>query len=308
MMDKTVIKNNKKFLVNSPDTFLANLFIQECLQTYKDCELKQCYDSQTFIETLNRGSLFDDSKKIVSLVGLTDDIIQEIEFVSNYDTDDIIILIETSTLSKNKAYTKIRGAFVYQKLENLPDKECRTWLHTYMTKENLKFMPEVPSYIINRRGTDLRALTNEVKKLKLLDKEITEELCTNVVSDSNEPDFYTFAEHFGHKRVVECLKEFKKIDDTQYIQLLHFMIGHIEKLYKVAVFREQKKSSEEIADLMGIPKFIITTKFYTAITIFNKIKLLMVLDLLNELDLKIRLTKYENKQIFEFYLLKMFKL
>jgi DNA polymerase III delta subunit len=308
MLDKTVIKNNKRFLVNSPDTFLANLFIEECIEVHKDYELMPCYDSQTFIETLNRGTLFNSGNKMVTLAGLTDDMVQDIEFISNYETDDILILVETSILSKNKAYTKLKASFVYQKLENLSEKECRTWLHTYMIKQNLKFVPEIPAYIIKKRGTDLRALANEVKKLKLLGKEVTEALCANIISDSNESDFYTFIDHFEHKRIIECLQEFKKVDETQYIQLLHFMIGHIEKLYKVSIFREQKKSSEEIAELMGLPKFVITTKFYTSMSIFGKVKLLMILDLLNELDIKLRLTKYDNKQVFEFYMLKMFKL
>jgi DNA polymerase III delta subunit len=307
MLDKTVIKNSKRFLVYCPDNFLVNLFIKECQDAHRDYELKQCFDTETFMETLNRGSLFDASKKIVVLMGLSDDNLQEIESYVDYESDDIIILVESLGISKTKAYARIKGAFSYQKLEDISDRECRGWLHTYMINEGLKFVSEIPAYIIKKRGTDLQALANEVKKLKLLGKDITEDLCSNVISDSREADFYEFIDNFGHKRVLPCFQEFKKIDENQYVQLLHFMIGHIEKLYKIAVFREQKKSAEEISDLMGLPVFIIKTKFYTSITLFGKIRLLKILDLLNELDIKLRLTKFENKEVFEYYLLKMFK-
>jgi DNA polymerase III delta subunit len=308
MLDKTVIKNNRKFLVSCPDTFLVDLFIKECCLAYTEYELKRCYDTQTFVETLNRGSLFDSNKKIVALMCLSDDNIQEVEALLEYETEDIILLIEGPVLSKNKIYSKIKGSFTYQKPEKLSDRECRNWLHTYMLTEELKFITEAPALIIKKCGTELRFLANEVKKLKLLGKDITEDLCADVISDFNEANFYDFADHFGHKRILPCLQELDKIEESKYAQLLYFMVGHLEKLYKVSVFREQKKSSEEIADLMGLPKFIITTKFYTSITIFNKIKLLKVLDLLNELDIKLRLTKYDNKVVFESYILKMLKL
>ena len=131
-----------------------NLFIKECQEANKDYELKQCFDTETFMETLNRGSLFDSSKKIAVLMGLSDDNLQEIESYVNYETEDIIILVESLGISKNKAYARIKGEFSYQKLENVSDRECRGWLHTYMLKEGLKFTPEIPAYIIKKRGTD----------------------------------------------------------------------------------------------------------------------------------------------------------
>jgi DNA polymerase III delta subunit len=190
----------------------------------------------------------------------------------------------------------------------MPERECRSWLHTYMLREGLKFAPEVPAYIVNKRGPDLRALSNEVRKLKYLNKEITESLCSSIISDSCNINFFEIVDHFSHKHTNKFFQEFSKIDESKYIQLLHFLIGQVEKLYKVSIYREQKKTADEIAEIIGIPKFIVQTKFYTAISIFNKIKLLKILDLLNDLDLKLRLSKYSNRLVFEAYVLKIFKL
>lgn len=307
-MDKTSIKSNKKFLINSADTFMAEMFIKECLEIYKDYELKKCWDTDTFVEELNRGSLFSSGKRILVLMSLSDDNIQDIEPFLDYETEDIIILVESGALKKNKAYVKIKSDYSYQKLEKLANKDCRSWLHSYMLKEGLKFVPEIPARIIDIRGTDLRALSNEVKKLKYLNKEITESLCSSIVCSADEAGFFKFIDHFGHKRLSDCLGEFNKIEEVRYIQLLHFMIGYVEKLYKIAIYREQKKTADEISDIIGLPKFIIQTKYYTVISIFGKVKLLKVLDLLNDLDVKLRLSKYDNKLVFESYLLKVLKL
>lgn len=307
-MDKTSIKNNKKFLINCADPFMAELFIKECQEIHKGYELKKCYDTNVFIEELNRGALFGSSGRIIALMSLSDDNIQDIEPFLGYEVEDIVILVENGTLKKNKAYIQIKSEYSYQKIEKLSAKECKGWLHTYMLKEGLKFAPEIPAYIVGVRGSDLRVLTNEVKKLKYLGREVDESLCSSVIGASDEVDFFKFIDHFGHKRVSDCLMELNRVDTDRYTQLLHFMIGYIEKLYKIAIYREQKKTADEISDLIGLPKFIIQTKYYTVLSIFNKVKLLKTLDLLNELEVKLRLTKYESKLIFESYLLKIFKI
>lgn len=307
-MDKTALKNNKKFLINCADPFMAELFIKECVDTYKGLELKKCYDTNIFIEELNRGALFGSSGRIIALMNLSDDNIQDIEPFLGYEVEDIIILVESGTLKKNKAYIQIKSDYSYQKIEKLSAKDCKSWLHTYMLKEGLKFFPEIPAYIVGVKGNDLRVLVNEVKKLKYLNREINESLCSSVIGDSDEIDFFKFIDHFGHRRVSDCLGEFKRIDEGRYVQLLHFMIGYVEKLYKIAIYREQKKTADEVSDLIGLPKFIIQTKYFTVLSIFNKVKLLKILDLLNDLDVKLRLTKYGTNLVFESYLLKIFKI
>lgn len=308
MIDKTSIKNNKKFLINCSDSYLVHNFIEECRIIHEGYKLKLCFDTAEFVQELNRGGLFSSDKEMIVLMDLSDDNIQDIEPFLGYDTDDIIILIEKSALKKNKAYTKIKGDYAYQKIQDMSERECRSWLHTYMLREGLKFDPEVPAYMIVKRGPDVGALSNEVRKLKLLNKHITESLCSCVICDSSNINFFGLVEHFSHKHSNQFFKDFIRVDESKYIQLLHFLISQVEKLYKVSIYKEQKKSADEISDIIGIPKFIVQTKFYTAISIFNKVKLLKILDLLNELDLKLRLSKYSNRLVFESYMLKIFKL
>lgn len=289
---------------------MVNIFLDECRAIYPSYKVKQCFDTNEFLEEINRGSLFNADKEIVVLMDLSEDTIQDIEPFLDYETEDIIVLVEKSALKKNKAYTKIKSDYAYQKLEDMSERDCRNWLHTKMNKEGLVFSSEIPAYIVKKRGADLRALSKEIKKLKCLGQTVTESLCNEIICDSYDSKsiFYEFIDHFSHKRTGPCLQEFRKIDENSYIQLLHFMIGQVEKLYKITIYREQKKPVDEISDMIGLPKFIIQTKFYTAISIFNKIKLLRALDLLNDLDLQLRLSKYDNKLVFESYILKIFKL
>ena len=308
MIDKNLIKNNRKFLLHCVDPSISDMFVAECKAVYSDYKVEYCYEIVSFLEVLNRGSLFSENKNILILTDLTDEAVQDLSSTITCDTEDILILIEKSTLKKNKAYTSLKSNFTYIKLEELPEKDCRSWLHTYMTEEGLNFSPNIPQLIIDRCGTDIGCLTNEVDKLKLLDREVTESMCDSVVSNEVEASFFILSEHFFHKRYKECLKEFDKVEEGKYISLLHFLISQVEKLYKVAIYREQKKDTEEIADLINLPRFILQTKYYTVLSIFNKIKLLKMLDMLNDLDLKLRLSQFDKKVLFEIYISKVFKI
>ena len=79
-------------------------------------------------------------------------------------------------------------------------------------------------------------------------------------------------------------------------------------MYKVAIYKEQNFSREEIADLLGIPVFIVKTKILPVLSSYSKIKLLMVLDLFNELDFKLRSSKLPKDLLFESYLIKTMKI
>jgi len=308
VIDRTLIKNNKKFLLHCTNSSISDLFISECKSVYSDYSVEYCPDISSFSELLNRGSLFSDSKSILVLSNLLDEDVQDLGSVITCDTEDILVLIERSTLKKNKAYTNLKSSFTYIKLEDLPEKDCRSWLHLYMTGEGLNFASNIPQFIIDKRGTDIGCLVNEVDKLKLLGQEITESLCNLVVSTDSEANLFVVSEHFFHRRFKECLKEFDKVEEGKYISLLHLLLSQVEKLYKIAIYREQKKDTEEIADLINLPRFILQTKYYTVLSIFNKVKLLKILDLLNDLDLKLRLCQFDKKVLFEIYISKVFKL
>ena len=44
MLDKTAIRNNKKFLVSCHDPYMANIFIEECQAAYENYKTILCFD------------------------------------------------------------------------------------------------------------------------------------------------------------------------------------------------------------------------------------------------------------------------
>lgn len=306
MVDKSILKGDRPILVKSADSFLTDIFISEMKAIHKGKSSRVCFDHDTFLSEMNRGGLFGTEPMLLILRGLTDDAVRAIAPLLDYRTEDAIALVEQTTLKKVKPYQKIRSECAFLKLDPLPAKSCKKWLTEYMATQGLRYTTDIPGYLVERRGTDLPTLAHEVKKLYLLSAggDVTEAMCDMVVSVNPDANNYELVDSFIHKRTKKMLMELRKTEEAQLVPLLHFLLNYIERLYKIAVYRSQKRSASDIADLVGIPKFIIQTKYLTALSVFPKGKLLKLFDLLNELDLQLRLSKWNRKMLFEFYMLK----
>lgn len=306
MTDKSILKGDKPILVKSDDPFLIDLFMHDIKEIYPDIICKLFFDHESFLSEMNRGGLFGNSPEILVFKNLTDDAVQAIAPLLDYHTQDIIALIEQSTLKKVKAYQKIRSECAFLKLEALSENDCRKWLIQYLSSQGIFSNFDLAAFLVSNCGTNLSSLANEIKKIRLLSEsvEITEKLCQDVVYDDSMTNSFGFVDNFIHKRVKNTLMELNKVEEAQFIMLLHFLISYVERLYKIAIYRFKKYSAEEISEFVGIPKFIIQTKYYTALTIYPKVKLLKLLDMMNDLDVKLRLSWVDKRTLFELFILK----
>jgi len=310
-MNKNQIENSKrKMLLRVKEPFLVYDFIEKLKGLYPDQECIICQDFEELSQKFHRGSLFSESSCILVLWNFIKEDIPFIEHLLYIETDDIIVLVQRETLPKNKLYTQITTEFSEIKLEQLNEKACVSWLTSYMKDKGLSFDSDIPDYLVQNLGKDLFTLTNEVKKLGYASSEgrINVDLSRQVLTTSQDVKYFDLMERFYKRRFVGVLQEFRKVDVYSYTKLLFFMISQIERMYKVAIYKEQNFSREEIADLLGIPVFIVKTKILPVLSSYSKIKLLMVLDLFNELDFKLRSSKLPKDLLFESYIIKAMKI
>ncbi len=307
---KLIEKAQGRFLVITKDSFLGESFVQELHEVVPETVLTKTHDIEAFMETYDRGDLFGSSRYLIVLYDMQKEHIPIVESLLDIDTDDILVFIEQKTLPKTKAYTRIRACCESIKFDVPKEKACSTWVRKRLQEKGLDFEDKVPEVIVTRCGVDLQTLENEVKKLDMLcqNRVITGAICEDVVSPNPDAQYFTFAEHFFRRRVEKTLGEFYKVSEYAYVQLVHFMIGQVERLYRAAIFKEQGHNDDDSAALMGLPKFILKTKYYAVLGFYGKLKLIKLLDLFNELDLKLRTSKYSKRLLAEAYLLKGLKL
>jgi DNA polymerase III delta subunit len=302
-----VEKGNNKFLVSSKEPYLIKDFVEKVRSVFSTHSYKKCNSIDDFIESYHRGDVFSDSPMILCLWDLKADDIKDLSLITTYTTKDILIFIERKPLAKNKAYTNFKSDCYSVDLETLNEKECLKWVSNKMLESSLRFDREIPKILVEKKSKDLYAIESEIRKLKVVygEKEI-DITAGKYIAESSEARIFEFLEHFFHKRKDKAFQEFNKFPEEHYTKLISTILGNIEKIYKIAVYKGQNKTPEDISEIIGINKFIIKTKYFTVLSVFSKIKLLKLIDLFNDLDYNLRLSPLSKKTLFEAYILKAF--
>jgi DNA polymerase III delta subunit len=299
-----------KYLISSKDSFFAREKIFQIASKHEIPEPKIFVEPTEFIEEVYQGDLFDDSRKLIALLPLTTEGLPEILNICNLDISDVIVLVDYGGLSKNRNYTKIKTCCEIVTIKKFSDKEAVLWTGAALKKQGFSYEPGVPELLVSYKGADAYAIYNELKKLDIFstDKKITKKICKEIVLRVGEGRMFDFSEHFFRKHKRETIEEFNTFSENSYIGLIHLLLSQCDRFYKVACYREQKMSNDIISEMMGVPKFIVKTKMFTVLNVFNKVKLLKLMDMLNDLDKHMRLSRFNKRLLFEGFLLKAFNI
>lgn len=298
------------FLLINKEPYLLEEKISKISTSVPDHEICHHYEVETFLDDFHRSDLFSNSKKILILDYMNRTDLKVLVDLCEVPSDDVLVFVDNGGLSSVRAYAHLKAACKVVKVDPLSEKEAKIWVSNYLKEQGYTCGHEVVNMLVSRRGKDLWSIVNEVRKISHIakDNNISNELCNRLVYRAGESKFFDFIDHFCHKRAKEVIEELSNIDERSYGGLLHMLQGQFEKLYRISIYRSQKMEHEDIASLMGFPTFILKTKYYTALAHFNKIKILKVVDILNELEMKLRTLQYNKSVIFEAYILKCFSI
>lgn len=296
-----------RFIISSKEPLLISEYINNLRDKNPGYGYQMCGDFDSFSEIYHRGGIFDSEPIILCLWELTADLVKQLLPLISSPTEDILVFIQRKILPRNKAYTYFRAECQPVELNPLNLKECVRWTRSQMRKSGLSYDSKVAEMLVEKKSADMYGILSEIRKLQIVygDRQVTGS-AVRYISDSSEARVFSFIEHYFHKRLKKALYEFDKFSEDYYVKLIHMVIKHIEKLYKIAEHRSQGKSPEDVSDIMGLNKFILKTKYYTVLSIFNKTRLLKMIDLFNELDYMLRLSPLPKKLLFESYLLKSY--
>jgi len=298
-----------KFILKTTDDFQVDAFLSKLEKDNTGYQVKRYYDVFELQEKLSSHSMFDDDKEIAVLMSLDSEAVKVLGSVY-YDLEEcILVLVQRSSIPKTKYFSNFVVDFEVKSLETLNSDECERWVASALKSRGLLFSKDVPKVIVSIVGNNMYALLSEAEKLELgaVGVPLDGNNIRNFISYDSPADNFVFMDHLTHKRVKEALLEFNQIDPSSYAGFVSFLISQLERYYKISIFRAQNYTAEEIAELVGIPAFILKTKIYPIYTYTPKTKILKAIDLLLELSLKLRQSPFNNKLLFEYYLLKILK-
>lgn len=314
-LDPSLVKQGKsRFMVKASELSAAlrevRIKFRDMLPDYDYIESD---DPERFMDLACEQNLFNSRRKVLVLTFFEPDHVEGLSKLFTQNSDDVLIIVYTRALPRNKASTRLKGACHTVSLKKMDKNECLDFVRMYLKKVETTFAADVPSFLVDQIGYDPDKLENEIKKIIYYYSEqktetVTAQDCGFVISGGTGLDYFKFMDSFFRKRFSEVFSWIGYVSEYEYIKLIAFMRSQVERVYKVAVYKEHKMSPDDISELIGVPKFIINMKMMPVLSFFGKIKLLKLLDMLNSLDEKLRETKFSKKLVLESYLARAMKI
>ena len=147
--------------------------------------------------------------------------------------------------------------------------------------------------VYSRIGGDLFTLSNEFKKLCLFkesSKHIEGSDVEKVVSKTAVKTAYDILGSLLERNVASAIAAFESYSMLQdnYVEIMAFLFSYFEKLYRMILLRDRKHSVDAIADIIGIPRFHVASKYLPKALSLGKEFLIKQIDRLCVLDFRVR--------------------
>lgn len=314
-----------KYIIESKSFHIINKFIESIKTKYNVS--KENYFSFDYSDENNFNNvytqyvsinLFDNSKLIVlrSANFINDNKLNKIFEnnlidILNLKTDNILIFVVDKINKNSEQFKKMKPKFKILKQEPPKGKSLIDFVKNYLKKYNIEYDKSIIKSIIYKIDDNFDYLVNELKKLKLLNSKLTQELVDNIVYDYKGETIFNLIDVLINKNVdkleilLNCLRE----KGYTSINLLDFLINEIMFILQIKnhynnskafYSKSVKKLSQEIeTNIFRLFKLIEHSKKW------NANDLLEILIKLNEINITAKknyssdLNFWSNKKIIE---------
>jgi len=311
-MQSIKYNRDKKYVLSGSEYYLRDSFISTLKSAHPDLPFFS-FDPKTETEALEcicSRSLFD--SKIVLVKDFDKCTYKKFVEPIKQSEDYLILTLSEKANARSKAVTAVKSMASQVTCGKLREwgSDYPIWISTKLsalgfTKEN-----GVDELIYSKVGPDMYALSNELKKLAIYkneDRHIRIEDVNTITSTFSRGSTYEILSLLLNRDVAGALKaieDYMKVN-SNLIGLVLFLGHYIEKMYRIVLFHEKNYSPDDIASILGIPAFILKTKYLSKALSLGQARLEKIFDAICTLDVQLRTFKGDkkiliNQFVFEF--------
>ncbi|MGL5520426.1 MAG: DNA polymerase III subunit delta [Metamycoplasmataceae bacterium] len=281
--------------------------INNCINFYDDSSFPDIIDS--IVNT----SLFND-KELIILNNINFNKSQQEQIISflKQEVNNIVLFVlncKEKDLDKTNALIsfllKKANSFSFNKVD---EKDLPNKIIELVEEKGGKINKLSAIYLASKLPNEMLIISSEIEKLLINDQEINEELIDSLVTKYQTKNVYGFLNALNNKDSLQVFKEYQeKINHGEEVISLISSISTILIICsEIDVLKKQKKSLQEIAEIMGIHNFRIENGNKLLIKMGIK-KINELILSLAELDMDIKKGVIEEKIGFEKILLDFIK-
>ena len=301
----------RHFVLVGDEPFLKEQFIRAC-KYFNNTFTVFKFDMESEDEALSSlgGNFF--GNRIIILRSIDKMDVDKFAGAVKQSQDFIIMLPSDTADMRSRAITRMTGVaapVVCNKLREYND-DYPEWIMAKAVDAGYDLSIDQSKYIYSMVGPDLYALVNELKKLFLYkgsDKNIIDADLRSVTSYITSGTSYDFLDSFLSKNIDKTLQGLDSYCRSQetFSELIYFLCSYTEKLLKIASLLEQKKTPDEIAERVDIPKFLIKTKYIRRAQELGSVWFVKLMGSLGDMEARVRTFKGDTRILFENFIFTM---
>lgn len=228
-------------------------------------------------------------------------------YIENHNPQTILIF----AVSKDKIDTRKKIVTLFKKYGKVEEYNNITNINETVTKMIKPYNIENSALhlLINRVGSDLNLLSNEIEKIKIYkdnNKNITEDDIINLTHKNIDLDIFKLIDNIllsRKKEALECLEEMLKYGEEP-IALIVMLANQIRIMYQSKNLIKKGYSEREIANLLEIHEYRVKKALEKARNYQGKV-LINKLEDLADLDYNIKSGKIDKNIGLELFILNM---
>jgi len=299
-------KRDTRFLLTGDEPYLKQMFIKAAHLVYRGWELLDFYpdNESEALSSLNSGGLFDG--RLVVLHDFNKMNIKKFTDFIDSPQDCIIFIITEGYEGSSRHMTTVtsKAAVIECNKMRWYGNDYPLWITSKILDGGYTKRDGVESAIFSKVGPDMFSLSNEISKLFLFKNE-TKDIgmgdVDSVISLTSTKSSFDILDCLLKRDIsgaLHCLESYSRIQDN-YIELVSFLSLYMEKVYRILLLRDSKTTPEDIADIVGLPRYLLKTKYLPKAVVLGKSFVADKMDHLCKLDVQLRKFKGNKKIIVE---------
>jgi len=297
-----------RFTLAGEELFMKELFIENATSYMPSMELMVFFPENEIdaLGFLSSGGLF--GRRLAVLKDFDKMSIEKFEKIL-VQSSDVILLSLTDKPRKSRALSNITSSTTIVECKKFKEygTEYPSWIASRASELGLVMEKGSEDLIYSFVGPDMFSLSHELEKLKLYSegKALTIQDIKQIVTKASKGTLFDLLNHIMKKNIKEALSviDTYRSYNESYIELIAFLGSYFEKIFRILSLKEKGLSPDEIADIIGIPVFLVRTRYLPGAVTLGKSAVVKALNSLCDLDVQLRLFKGDRRILIDRFIM-----
>lgn len=184
------------------------------------------------------------------------------QLLANTPDTTVIVFVEDEVDKRNKLYKFVKDNGYVSEMNGLDEKNLKLFAASLFNRHNQKISEADISYLLEKIGSDMNNIVNEVEKLSsyLADREIvTREDIDAVITVQISGRIFQMIDAIGSSQTEKALELYYDLIAVREkpLSILYLIIRHFNILLQVKDLHSHANNSSSISEKVGIPAFTV---------------------------------------------------